>query len=249
MLQQVAFTTGSRGFIYPFVRWSLPDLFWRRRIRRGPASATDCAPGDCAGPPAPDAHRGPVAHRRSRDGRRARGALSGRRSIHDPIDRLPNARCPRSAGRVEPQPRRRWPRGVPRAAGCHPRPPPLHRMRDDLGDPGRRGGGARHVARTPARILGRRDPSLDRGPLRRLLRAEAATGPRGPNQSRIRQPPPTVIQLTSRPIHFADVRESAHPWLVRERRFGFARRALDRRRRAGLPPARSAGSRRRRSPV
>ena len=54
--------------------------------------------------------------RRPRHRRRAGRALSGDRSGHDPVDRVPDARRPRGARRRQPQPRRRWSRGVPRPA-------------------------------------------------------------------------------------------------------------------------------------
>ena len=75
-----------------------------------------------------DPDRGPVACRRSRDRGRARRALPGDRRRDDPVDRVPDAGRPRGARAAAPQPRRRRPRGVPRPARRHPRPPALHRL-------------------------------------------------------------------------------------------------------------------------
>ena len=90
----------------------------------------------------------------------------------DPVDRLPNPRRPRGTGAGPAQPRSQRPGGVPRPARRHPRAPPLHRLRIDLGDPGRRGRGPRRVpARQPA-VRRRRDPPVDLRRMRGVLGEE-----------------------------------------------------------------------------
>src|SRR4029078_13647505 len=86
----------------------------------------------------------------------------------DPVNRLPDARRARGDRLRQSQPRIRWARAVPRAAGDRAWPPRVPALPHQLGDPDRGSRRARLGPLAQSRLRRRPEPPVDPGAVRDL---------------------------------------------------------------------------------